>query len=299
MNFFKLLWGVIGLLLVGINTLITSLMLTPIAYLKRYTKNIKLKKNCLFIIHKIGSCWITINYYILKLINKIHWEVIGSEEIKKLSEENNNQWYLIIANHQSWNDVFVLQFLFNHILPFQKYFVKEELRKLPMLGLMWEAIDCPFLKRNADKTKSNLDLAEIQVKAKQFRLLPCTVVNFVEGTRFSEKKHEHQHSPYKYLLKPKTGGLAQVLEEFNTDIKYLIDVSIYYDKPAANFFDLFNGQVKTISVKISVITMPSWLQQKYINQEKYLDYKDQFQAWIDSIWLEKDSFLLTKNKVRK
>jgi 1-acyl-sn-glycerol-3-phosphate acyltransferase len=211
-----------------------------------------------------------------------------------------DKWYLLIANHQSWNDVFILQFIFRKILPFQKYFVKEEMRKFPLMGFIWEAMDCPFLKRREqEKNKQDInnqpelssDLLEIKEKSKKFKLLPSTIVSFAEGTRFTEHKHAQQQSPYKLLLKPKVGGLACILEELHREIKGIVDVSLYYQPRNAEFWDLFSGDLHKISIKITYLSIPAWLIEKQKTKANYNDYKIQFQDWINNVWLEKDKFM--------
>ena len=39
-----------------------------------------------------------------------------------------------------------------------------------------------------------------------------SVMNFVEGTRFTAVKHAQQQSPFANLLRPRAGGVAFVLE---------------------------------------------------------------------------------------
>ena len=34
------------------------------------------------------------------------------------------------------------------------------------------------------------------------------MISFLEGTRYTKAKHDQQKSPYRHLLKPKTGGIA-------------------------------------------------------------------------------------------
>ncbi|MBP9722117.1 MAG: 1-acyl-sn-glycerol-3-phosphate acyltransferase [Gammaproteobacteria bacterium] len=290
--------AILGFILLGINTLLITVILTPVAYIKKFSSNLKVRTVCLKLLHFFGTVWIYINYGIIKLVNNIKWEIDGLEALKSLPKD---KWYLLIANHQSWNDIFVLQFVFKKIMPFQKYFVKEELRKFPIMGLMWEGVDCPFLKR-LDKQKliqnpelASFDITEIREKSKQFKLLPATIVNFVEGSRFNKKKQIEQNSPYKYLLKPKAAGIACILQELNQEIKGIIDVSIYYQCPNARFWDLFSGGLKSISVKIQYISIPEWLKAKHRADINYSDYKKEFQRWLNNLWLEKDQFLASKN----
>ena len=46
--------------------------------------------------------------------------------------------YLVCANHQTWNDIFVLMHAFGTRAPFFKFFIKQELIWVPV-GRKWTA----------------------------------------------------------------------------------------------------------------------------------------------------------------
>ena len=56
------------------------------------------------------------------------WDVEGVETLDR------SEWYLVLANHQSWVDIAVLQRIFHRKIPFLKFFIKKELLWLPILG---------------------------------------------------------------------------------------------------------------------------------------------------------------------
>ena len=221
-NIYKYFKISLGYTLVAANTLLIFLFLLPVGLLKKYVKNKSVIKYCLKYLHMIGKIWICNNYCIVSLLSNIKWQVKGLDEIKNLTQ---NDWYLLVSNHQSWNDVFILQFLFNKFLPFQKYLVKEKMRNFPIMGFVWESIDCPFLKRenlnnltkedNKNiKQKNNFsDIEIIKEKCSKFKLAPSTIVCFPEGTRFTIEKHKLQESPYSYLLPVKAGGVAAIQKD--------------------------------------------------------------------------------------
>src|SRR5690554_8058821 len=55
--------------------------------------------------------------------------------------------YIVISNHQSWVDILVLQHALNGRIPLLKFFLKQELIKVPIMGAAWWALDFPFMKR--------------------------------------------------------------------------------------------------------------------------------------------------------
>jgi len=294
-SYFK---GILGYSILILNTIIGFILLLPIAYLKKLTSNNNIKKYCLMYLHKVGKTWIQINYLTIRISNKLNWRITGLEQLLNLPKD---KWYLLIANHQSWADVFILQFIFRNHLPFQKYFIKEQLRQFPLMGFIWEAIDCPFLKRLDNKNLSanpvlqGADLLEIKEKSKKFKLLPSTIVSFLEGTRFTTQKHQQQQSEYKFLLKPKAGGIACVLQELHKEIKGIVDVSLFYPNKNVTLWDLYTGRMNNIAIKINFITIPKWLSEKHLDNLEYELYKDEFQIWLKKIWLEKDQFMQDQN----
>lgn len=275
----------IGYLLLGLNTLFILILFFPAAMAKRATNNRAVSRAALLWLHKVGKLWIEINYLIVKLLARIKWDVEGLNTVANLPKD---KWYLIIANHQSWNDVLVLQFLLNRKLPFQKYLVKENMRKFPVMGFVWDSIDCPFLKRESGGGE---DINIIKEKCKKFKLAPATIATFIEGTRFTWDKHKQQASPYLNLLKPKAGGIAAILEELHKEIKGIIDVSLCYTPRKLSFWDLFAGNINKITAKINYIDIPQWLLEKYHNNISYDNYKDEFHEWLNDIWVAKDKFL--------
>ena len=83
---------------------------------------------------RINGLWIA-------LMQKINWDVEGTDTLRKRG------WYLVSSNHQSWVDILVLQKIFQDRIPFLKFFLKQELIYVPVIGLAWWALDFPFMRR--------------------------------------------------------------------------------------------------------------------------------------------------------
>ena len=62
----------------------------------------------------------------------------------------------------------------------------------------------------------------------KFRHTPTSVINFVEGTRFSEEKARRRDSPYRHLLPPRAGGVAIALSSMGELFDAVLDVTLYY-----------------------------------------------------------------------
>ena len=134
------------------------------------------------------------------------------------------------------------------------------------------------------------DLEITRRACEKFQKLPVTVVNYLEGTRFTPAKHRQQQSPYRYLLKPKAGGIAFVVATLGAQMSSVLDVTILYpgDRPPG-FWRLVSGQVSRITVDIRGRALPAEL----VAGDYSLDpeYRARFQQWVSQLWTEKDQLI--------
>ncbi|MCH8536338.1 MAG: acyltransferase [Alkalimonas sp.] len=278
--------GVLALLCYTINTLFWFVPVMLLAILK--LPPVKSWQG--FINRLLDGCavaWISTNNFTTWLFTRIQWRVTGLEQLAR------KDWYLLLANHQSWADILVLQNLFNRRIPFIKFFLKKELLYVPFLGLAWWALDFPFMKRYSKavlQKKPHLQGKDIETTRKaceKFRYKPVTVMNFVEGTRLTAEKHDQQASPYRHLLMPKAGGVAFVLGAMGQQLQHILDVTIHYPERIPSFWDYISGGVRAIHVQVRVLP---------ITNELLGDYQDpafraSFQQWVNALWQEKDQQL--------
>jgi 1-acyl-sn-glycerol-3-phosphate acyltransferase len=216
-------------------------------------------------------------------------------EIDHDIELNMQQWNLIVANHQSWLDIFVLFFATYRKLPVLKFFIKSQLLWVPIAGAAWWALDYPFMSRYSkaylDKhpEKAGKDLETTKRACEKFSHQPTTVVNFLEGTRFTKQKHRQQGSPFRHLLKPKSGGFAFALQALGDKFNTVIDTTIHYQGETPNTWAMACGQVGKITLRMRQIAIPSrFAQMDYTNNPAD---KQAFQQWVNEIWLNKDQAL--------
>ena len=240
---------------------------------------------CDRIINAIATNWISFNSFNIQVLGGIDWDVRGLESLEK------KQWYLVVSNHQSWVDILVLQKIFNRRIPFLKFFLKKELIWVPVMGLAWWALDFPFMKRYSKallKRKPHLKGKDIEITKKacaKFKRIPVSVMNFVEGTRFSEAKHRRQQSPYRHLLKPKSGGIAMTLAIMGRQFHRILDVTIVYPEGVETFWGMLCGRLS--KVRVEVASRP--VTEAYIGD--YFEdpaFRTRFQQQLNELWTEKD-----------
>lgn len=213
----------------------------------------------------------------------------------KLDKKN---WYMVISNHQSWLDIVVLQKIFNRKIPILKFFIKDKLKWVPILGFAWWALDFPFMKRYSRNYlekkphKKGEDLKTTQKACVKFKQTPTAIMNFVEGTRFTKEKHTNQDSPYRYLLKPKAGGLAFVVNSMGEQLHAIIDVTILYPHQKKSLWHYLCGQINEIKVHIRQIPIPKqFIYGDYFNDN---ELQAAFRQWLNQTWYEKDKLIEKK-----
>jgi len=204
-------------------------------------------------------------------------------------------WYLVISNHQTWVDILVLQTAFNRRMPFLKFFIKQELIWFPLLGIAWWAMDMPFMKRYSPSflTKNphmkGKDLETTRRACEKFRDTPTAVLNFVEGTRFSEQKRLDRNSPFENLLQPRAGGLAIALSSMGTLFTSIVDVTLIYPDGATSFWDMCCGHDVHVIVDINERKPENWLVTG--NYESDREFRRNMHSWLSEIWMEKDEII--------
>lgn len=243
---------------------------------------------CTYFLDFCASSWIRCNGVIEDAFHRVTIDVQGDAKL------STKEWYMVIANHQSWVDILILQRVLNGKIPFLKFFLKQQLIFVPVLGLAWWALDFPFMRRysNAQLRKNpKLRGKDIEITRKacaKFKHKPVSVMNFVEGTRFHPGKHKKQNSPFTHLLKPKAGGMAFALSAMGEHIHKLVNVSIYYPGKVPTYWEFISGQVDEIKVHIEVSEIGDSLRGDYIKDR---EFKIEFQNQLNQIWQQKDQVL--------
>ncbi len=271
-----------GVLLLGlyvINTIFWTMVIFSVALLKLCVPVPAWRKLCSKVMIGIGNIWIFFNNCNMRFVNKIHWDVDGTDGLKM------DRWYLVVANHQSWTDILVLQKILYRKAPFYKFFLKKELFWVPFLGLAWWALDYPFLERSSSVQK---DIETTMRACEKFKTFPVSIMNFVEGTRFTAEKHRRQRSPYSHLLKPKAGGLAFVLAAMGEQLDSILDVTIAYPEGAEGFWAFLCGRVTEIKVRVESLPIDEGLSGDYFKDR---EFRKGFMSWLNALWAEKDKRL--------
>lgn len=283
--------GMLNYSLLGTNTLLHSVPLLSVACLKLLPSS-RWKTLCSHGLIRISENWISLNSFFLEHTLETQFHVYGAEALKY------EGWYMVTSNHQSWADILVLQKNLNKKIPFLKFFLKKELIWVPVIGLCWWALDFPFMQRfSKDFLEKHPDMKgkdlEITKKAcEKFKYTPVSIMNFLEGTRFTDSKHRQQNSPFHHLLKPKSGGAAYALNVLSEEIDTWVDITIFYPEAHKNelsFWDFMSGNCKNVVMHVKAREIPATL--KFGDYENDPQFRQEFQDWINTLWTEKDALL--------
>jgi 1-acyl-sn-glycerol-3-phosphate acyltransferase len=279
----KRLWNVIkgsfASMVLTANAVIICASLLPVALVKLALPFSAVRRGADRLLNALAEGWIAVNGWWMALVQSCHWDVSGLEGLRRKG------WYLVSSNHQSWVDILVLQKVFHRRVPFLKFFLKRQLLYVPVMGLAWWALDFPFMKRRTGSRSE--DLATARRACEKFRLIPTSVMNFLEGTRFTQVKRDAQQSPYRHLLKPKVGGLATALSAMGERFDALLDVTIVYPGGVPTFWDLLSGQMKQVVVRVRERQIPADLLGG--DYEGDPAFRTRMQAFVQSMWTEKDA----------
>ena len=273
-------------LLIALSTVLHVLPLLLVAVAKALLPSDALRRAANPLLTGLAESWISGNGWMWDRFTDTRLQVHG------LSTLQRDGHYLVLANHQSWVDILVLQKVFNRRIPLLRFFLKRQLVWVPLLGLAWWALDFPFMGRyTKQQIARNPELAGRDIEATRracakFREIPVAIMNFVEGTRFTPAKHARQQSPYRHLLKPKSGGVAFVLDAMGDGLHGILDVTIAYPAGRPSMLDLIGNRIPEVRVQVRQRPIPAALIGGNYQDDRA--FRVRFQQWMNGLWEEKD-----------
>lgn len=241
---------------------------------------------------QITNSWLSVNNWLIDhVLPNTQWDISIDENLQ-LSMQGR---YLMTCNHQSWVDTTVNQYFGLTRMPLTRFFTKWELIFIPFVGQAFKILGFPMMKRHSKAqiekkpALKDRDMEEARKACQQLLSQPFTLLNYLEGTRFTKEKHDQQQSPYQHLLKPKAGGLALALNILGDQIDALVDMTIVYPDGVPGYSEFWLGEVPRIAVNLRKIHIPDWILGG--NYEDDAEYRERFQQWVHELWLEKDQLI--------
>ena len=240
---------------------------------------------------KVTNYWIHSNNALINnILPKKDWRITLPEDVHMDGK------YLLMSNHQSWVDTSIMQYISENRLPLTRFFTKFELIYIPVIGQAFYFLDFPMMRRHSKEALAKnpalkgQDIEEAKRACALLKSKPFTLLNYLEGTRFTKAKHNKQQSPYQHLLKPRAGGLSLAINALGSEIDGILDMTIVYPDGVPTYGDLWKGNIKRLGVDVRYIEMPKPLfaaieSGSYDTDE---DIKAQLYEWLDEAWQQKD-----------
>ncbi|MEM7096972.1 MAG: acetyltransferase [Pseudomonadota bacterium] len=281
-----LLKGIAAITYIAINTFVVWIPLAWWIIKRPFTSGESRSKHAIKM-DKIIWWWTANNRRMIKALNLSQVEVDWKER-DTMSRDN---WYVVVSNHQSWTDIVLLQsFLYGEIPPL-KFFTKQQLIWVPGIGVAMYVLGFPYVKRvtkaqiKANPKLRNADRDNTKAACEGFKNHPTSILNFLEGTRYTPEKHATQNSEFQHLLRPKIGGLDYVLEGMDGYLHRLLDVTIVYPDGVPTFWEFLQGKCPRVHMQVQPHVIPEELSDPEHKRRPLIA------AWVKEMWNNKDAHI--------
>ena len=236
----------------------------------------------------LARSWIYFNNWVYTGLHQVEWRIIGQTDLKPDGQ------YLLISNHVSSADILAIFVLAWGRLPFPQFFLKQELLYVPVFGQALWSYEMPVMKRyskeylNRNPDKRGKDLETAQKSCARIKDQPFTIINFVEGTRFTQLKKEKNGSSFDNLLQPKAGGVHMVLSNLASQLDGVLDLTLAYpgcDSPS--FWNIISGRAPLVIIQVKKYALDG-ISAPSLEQLKIRQGTQQVREWINELWANKD-----------
>jgi 1-acyl-sn-glycerol-3-phosphate acyltransferase len=285
----NVLRGLLTFTLIALNTLLACIPLYLMGLLRlllRGDARRRLNRRMDWII----DYWVGCNRWLFRILRITRVNV----RIDHATDLSRDGWYLVISNHQSWADILILQTTFRPLIPPIKFFTKQQLIWIPLLGVAMWLLGFPYVRRmSREQIAANPNLVALDREATLaacagFRDHPTAVLNFLEGTRFTPEKHAaQQDARFRNLLNPKLGGMSYVVHSLSDQLHRVLDVTIDYPHGTPTFWELVQGHCQEVSFLVQSRELPPEIRRAPDAEA----VRAILAPWVEAIWREKDDRL--------
>lgn len=274
------------LLLLPINLVVCGTLVFASGVVKTLTYGAA-RRRVIAVASWFGERWVIVNDWIFDTFLDTKWNIQGIDGARR------DGHYLVVSNHVSWVDIIAAFRAFHHKTPFMRFFLKHTLIWFPIIGQACWALEFPFMRRYSPEylarhpEKRGRDLETTRIACRRYRRIPVTILNYAEGTRFSEEKHREQQSPYAHLLRPRIGGISFVVASMAEQLDALYDFTIVYPTREVTMWQFISNRVPWIEIRARRLEIPAEFHGAAITEPG--PARDRFKAWVEEIWREKDA----------
>ncbi len=195
---------------------------------------------------------------------------------------------IVILNHQALVDIPVAFRLarMKGRLGDMKWFVKDVLKYVPGIGWGMLFLDCLFLKRNWLKDQGSI--TRVFSNLTKFEV-PCWIMSFVEGTRFSPKKikasqeyaAKNGYQVMNHVQMPRTKGFVATATSLGNLVPAVYDFTIGYFGKVPTMIEWIRGDVQKAALhmrRFELKDLPKtekelsdWLRQIFVEKDQLLE----------------------------
>jgi 1-acyl-sn-glycerol-3-phosphate acyltransferase len=284
----NLLRGLLTVTLIVLNTLVACIPLYLMGLVRVALRGAPRRRMNLFM-DRIIDYWVGTNRLLFRAfrITRVDVRIEGETDLDR------DHWYLVISNHQSWADILILQTTLWGRIPPIKFFTKQQLIWIPLLGVAMWLLGFPYVRRmSREQIAANPDLVTLDREAtlaacQGFRDHPTTVLNFLEGTRFTPAKHAAQDARFRHLLNPKLGGMSYVVHSLSDRLHRVLDVTIRYPHGTPTFWHLMQGECREVEFVVRSLSLPP----RVLGAADADAVRAELAPWVEALWREKDARL--------
>lgn len=241
------------------------------------------------ILEKIVELWSRSNQWLSDALVQQRWIIEVPDELRPDAS------YIIVSNHRSWLDIPAIHRALIGRIPFIRFFVKRELLFTPVIGLAAWALEMPLMKRHSGEylenhpEKRGEDFETARRATRNFAAQPGAILNFVEGTRFSDRKRRNQEGPWKNLLKPKLGGISTIIGVLGDRVEGLVDITITYPVSKSVFWTFVRGKLPWVAVRARLHRIPVQFRSSAVFDDPSV--REEFRTWFHGLWSDKDRLI--------
>ena len=283
------LQGALVVLIGSFSTIVLTTVIFTLSIFKLLAPEGRARNAMTHWLSSLGESWVSVNKFIMGFYRGLEWDIHLPDGLSR------NSRYLVFCNHQSWVDILVLQHCLNRRAPFMRFLLKHQLIWVPFLGVAWWALDMAFLRRYSrqellrNPALRGKDLQNAARACEKLKHIPVSMMSFPEGTRFTAVKWKQQKSPFKHLLKPRYGGIGQILYSFDDALDSLIDVTIIYPDGTPTIWEFVSGQVMNISVRVQLRPIGEAVRGRNFREDG--EAKAALKSWLNDIWEAKEHLI--------
>lgn len=210
-----------------------------------------------------------------------------------------NEAALVVCNHRSWTDTIILYSLARQVRMHGdvKFLAKRSLLAFPVFGFAGWILDVViFIKRQSSSAGRRMGKVFSSLTDPRRERLPYWLISYLEGTRFTEKKHsmaidfakERGLTPLRHMLQPRTKGFLAQVRALRGNAEAVYDVTIGYHE---NYKKEMEPSFSKMYFTPSRVDRVIHVHQRRIPLDEVPEDDEELKQWVYKLYEQKDDLL--------